>query len=88
MSAPHPKLPDAETAIPTFLAAVAKLREKEPMDDSPAINLSKLSRDIERNRLADLRALLNELTWGEMTEFATGIKAEAPAIHAWCTGNV
>lgn len=92
MSAPHHKLPDAEKAIPAFLAAFGKVKEvmpiREPGAEPPPINLVKFEQELERDRLTDLRRLLAELTYIEMVEFAEGIKAAPKNVHEWSIANV
>lgn len=92
MSAPHHKLPDAEKAIPAFLAAFGKVKEvmpiREPGGEPQPINLVKFEQELERDRLADLRRLLAELTYIEMVEFAEGIKAAPKNVHEWSIANV
>lgn len=83
MSAPHHKLPDAETAIPTFLAAARIARDVRPIGEPPPVDLSRLEQDIERNRLNELRSLLAELTYIEMVKFAAGTGGDADKIHQW-----
>jgi len=56
---------------------------RSPDPDWVAIEPAEAPREIARNRLAELAALLRELLWVEMIEFAVKIDGDADKIHEW-----
>lgn len=103
MSAPHHKLPDAEKAIPAFLAAFGKVKEVMPIREpggEPPMPAFFPGSPYKHTRIDEIAELMRALTYGEMIELSSAVCEAAklaslelteqnlPGIlHRWSTGN-
>jgi hypothetical protein len=53
-----------------------------PEDIEPAVDLSKFERDMNRNRIDDIKAIVRALTYGEMMELVGQVTKSIPEYHA------